>query len=166
MGQYPIEQSTTIGYLTSPLRRPSVLEKWNPYEIALFEGALALHGKQFHILHQHYVTTKSTKEIIEFYYIWKKTSHGRRWKTTFMEQHPSGGSGSGGEDSSGSSDSSGSGSDDSDSDHNEDVGEKKTRNRRRKNMESGGSTNGGLRDNKGSRSSSIVGMESVGEGSK
>ena len=32
-------------------------------------GALALHGKNFHML-QRFVKTKSTKEIIEFYYVW------------------------------------------------------------------------------------------------
>jgi len=32
------------------------------------------------------VKTKSTKEIVEFYYVWKKTSHGRRWKGSFVEE--------------------------------------------------------------------------------
>jgi len=96
MGRYPIEQTTALGYLSSPLRRPSVIEKWNPYEIALFEGALAYHGKLFNLISKHYVTTKSTKEIIEFYYIWKKTSHGRRWKIALLEQGGGIGGGGGG----------------------------------------------------------------------
>jgi hypothetical protein len=84
-GQYPIEQMTALGYLTSPLRRPTVIEKWSPYEIATFEASMALHGKHFHIISK-FVKTKSTKEIIEFYYIWKKTSHYRRWKNGFEDE--------------------------------------------------------------------------------
>jgi len=85
LGQYPIEQVTTLGYLTSPLRRPTVIEKWSPYEITTFEAALALHGKHFHQV-QKWIKTKNTKEVIEFYYIWKKTSHYRRWKSSFCEE--------------------------------------------------------------------------------
>ncbi|KAL7431821.1 hypothetical protein ACHAXM_002826, partial [Skeletonema potamos] len=85
LGQYPIEQITALGYLTSPLRRPTVIEKWAPIEIATFESALALHGKHFHMV-QKWVKTKNTKEIIEFYYIWKKSSHYRRWKSSFCEE--------------------------------------------------------------------------------
>jgi len=81
-GQYPIEQVTALGYLTSSLRRPTVIEKWSPYEIVTFEAAMALHGKIFHQV-QKWVKTKSTKEIVEFYYIWKKTSHYRRWKSQY-----------------------------------------------------------------------------------
>ncbi|KAL7534019.1 hypothetical protein ACHAXR_005585 [Thalassiosira sp. AJA248-18] len=84
-GHYPIEQVTALGYLTSPLRRPTVIEKWSPYEISTFEAALSLYGKVFHHV-QKWVKTKNTKEIIEFYYIWKKTSHGRRWKGSFVEE--------------------------------------------------------------------------------
>ena len=85
LGQFPIEQMTALGYLTSPIRRPTVIEKWAPYEIATFEAALALHGKHFHQV-QKWVKTKSTKDIIEFYYIWKKTSHYRRWKNSYCEE--------------------------------------------------------------------------------
>jgi len=85
IGQYPIEQVTALGYLTSELRRPTVIEKWNPYEISIFEAALALHGKVFHTISK-IVKTKNTKEVIEFYYVWKKTSHGKRWKNSFVPE--------------------------------------------------------------------------------
>jgi len=85
IGQYPIEQVTALGYLTSELRRPTVIEKWNPYEISTFEAALALHGKVFHTISK-FVKTKNTKEVIEFYYVWKKTSHGKRWKNSFVPE--------------------------------------------------------------------------------
>lgn len=55
--------------MLSPVRRPLVFETWSPREIATFEGALALHGKSFHMVQQ-FVKTKSTKEVIEFYYVW------------------------------------------------------------------------------------------------
>ena len=45
-------------------------------------GALALHGKCFHTV-QRFVKTKSTKEIIEFYYVWKMSSHYTEWKQNF-----------------------------------------------------------------------------------
>jgi len=82
-GQYPIEAITALGMLTSPLRRPTVIEKWTPYEIAVFEASLALCGKQFHDV-QKIVKTKNTKEIIEFYYVWKKTSHYKVWKRQYI----------------------------------------------------------------------------------
>jgi len=81
-GQFPIEQVTALGILTSPLRRPTVVEKWSPYEIATFEASLALFGKQFHQV-QKFVRTKSTKEVIEFFYVWKKTGHYKVWKKQF-----------------------------------------------------------------------------------
>jgi len=85
IGQYPIEQVTVLGYLTSELRRPTVIEKWNPYEISIFEAALAIHGKVFHTISK-IVKTKNTKEVIEFYYVWKKTSHGKRWKNSYVPE--------------------------------------------------------------------------------
>lgn len=78
-GRFPLERITALGYLMSPLRRQSVVEKWSPLEVALFEAALTLYGKEFHTV-QKYVKTKTTKEIIEFYYDWKKTSHYKEWK--------------------------------------------------------------------------------------
>jgi len=82
-GKYPIESITAYGVLTSPLRRPSVVETWSPYEIATFEAALAILGKQFHAV-QKLIRTKSTKEIVEFYYIWKKTHHYKMWKKQYI----------------------------------------------------------------------------------
>ena len=77
--QYPLEHPTTLGLLTHPIRRPTVVEKWSPHEIAMFEAALCIHGKQFHIV-QRIVQSKNTKDIVEFYYVWKKTSHYKMWK--------------------------------------------------------------------------------------
>ena len=81
--QYPLETISALGYLKSPLRRPSVVEKWSPYEIAVFEGSMALFGKDFLKIHKQ-IGSKSTKEVIDFYYIWKKTSHYAVWKKTYL----------------------------------------------------------------------------------
>ena len=85
--EYRVERPTLLGAMISPARRPLVFEAWSPCEIATFEGALALHGKNFHML-QRFVRTKSTKEIIEFYYVWKMTTHGREWKKKFVPDIP------------------------------------------------------------------------------
>jgi hypothetical protein len=65
------------------------VRRWSPYEIACFEGSITLLGKNFHQI-QKIVRTKSIKEIIEFYYIWKMTSHYQQWKKNFepLEPHP------------------------------------------------------------------------------
>lgn len=36
------------------------------------------------------IKTKSTKDVIEFYYVWKMTSHYQQWKRGFepLEPHP------------------------------------------------------------------------------
>mmetsp|Transcript_16819 Transcript_16819/g.26235 ORF Transcript_16819/g.26235 Transcript_16819/m.26235 type:complete len:373 (-) Transcript_16819:237-1355(-) len=81
-GKYPVERPCMLGLLQSPLRHPTVIERWSPYEIASFEAAMTLYGKEFHAV-QKVVKTKTTKEIVEFYYIWKKTSHYKRWKEQF-----------------------------------------------------------------------------------
>jgi len=82
-GRYPMERIALLGLLQSPLRRRSVVETWNPLEIATFEAALAVYGKVFHQI-QKFIRTKSTKEIIEFYYVWKKTQHYKVWKQNYL----------------------------------------------------------------------------------
>ena len=79
----PIERITTLGYLISPIRKITVIEKWSPIEIAVFEGSITLYGKNFNQI-QKYVKTKTVEEIIEFYYDWKKTSHYKQWKKTYV----------------------------------------------------------------------------------
>jgi hypothetical protein len=80
---YPIEGISVLGYLKSPLRRPTVMERWSPYEIALFEAALLHHGKEFQTVGKE-IGSKSTKEVIDFYYVWKKTGHYKKWKDQFV----------------------------------------------------------------------------------
>lgn len=80
---YPLEGISALGFLKSPLRRPTVVERWSPYEVALFEAALLHHGKEFHLVAKE-VGSKTTKEVIEFYYMWKKTAHHKKWKETYI----------------------------------------------------------------------------------
>ena len=47
-GRYPLHRMNCLGFLKSPLRKVTVLEKWSPYEIAAFESSIFLFGKQFH----------------------------------------------------------------------------------------------------------------------
>ena len=81
--QYPLELVSSLGYLKSPLRRPTVIEKWSPYEIALFEAGISHFGKDFFQIHK-VIQSKSTKEVVDFYYVWKKTSHYKNWKQKYV----------------------------------------------------------------------------------
>lgn len=80
---YPLELISSLGFLKSPLRRPTVIEKWSPYEISLFEAGIGHYGKDFFQIHK-LIQTKSTKEVIDFYYLWKKTSHYKVWKKQYV----------------------------------------------------------------------------------
>lgn len=81
--EYPLDGISVLAYLKSPLRRPTVVEKWSPYEVAVFEGALLHHGKEFHLVSRA-IGSKSTKEVVDFYYVWKKTDHYKKWKDLFV----------------------------------------------------------------------------------
>jgi hypothetical protein len=83
-GRFCLSRINTLGYLTSALRRPTVLEKWSPYEVAVFESCLTLFGKDFWQTSK-ILKTKTTMEVIEFYYSWKKTDHYKQWKRTYVE---------------------------------------------------------------------------------
>ena len=79
-----LERITTLGYLTSPLRQRTVWEDWSPREVALFEAALMQYGKDFsRIAHKH-LMNKETKDVVAFYYIWKKTQHYKEWKRQYQ----------------------------------------------------------------------------------
>ncbi len=53
-------------------------EAWTLKEIALFEAGMCNFGKDFHNV-QKVVRTKTTNEIVDFYYQWKKSAHGNQW---------------------------------------------------------------------------------------
>ena len=77
---YPLPEA---GFLTSNLRPSNAMERWAPLEIAQFEAALRLWGKKFSRISD-LIPSKTTREVIEFYYTWKKTSHYKEWKDSFQ----------------------------------------------------------------------------------
>ena len=70
---------TPIELLTSPLRHRNVLDLWGPKEVALFEAGICKYGKDFSML-QRLIGTKTTKEVVDFYYLWKQTNRYASWK--------------------------------------------------------------------------------------
>lgn len=87
LASYPLEHMSALSFLKSAVRRPTIIERWSPYEIAVFEAALAEYGKDFLRVRNEIGGTKTTPEVIEFYYIWKKTSHYCRWKQEYVPEY-------------------------------------------------------------------------------
>ncbi|KAK8823772.1 hypothetical protein WA538_001064, partial [Blastocystis sp. DL] len=56
-----------------------MLNKWNPHEVAVFEAAISVFGKQFHKISD-LIPTKTTQEVVAFYSLWHFTSHYCLWK--------------------------------------------------------------------------------------
>ncbi|XP_058816118.1 mesoderm induction early response protein 1 [Topomyia yanbarensis] len=46
---------------------------WSEEECRNFENGLRIHGKDFHMIQQSKVRTRSVGELVQFYYLWKKT---------------------------------------------------------------------------------------------
>jgi len=70
----------TLDLLQSPLRKPSVLDSWCPRDIALFEAGICAAGKDFHQI-QKWIPGKTTAQVVDFYYTWKKSAHYHMWKS-------------------------------------------------------------------------------------
>lgn len=67
---------------SSPQCAFPLADRWSPYEIALFESGICLTGKLFPQLAK-IVGSKSCKEVIEFYYLWKKSKNYQQWKVSY-----------------------------------------------------------------------------------
>jgi hypothetical protein len=61
------------------LRVPHVFENWSPREIAIFETWICKFGKNFNLFSK-FIKTKNTREVVEFYFWWKNTSHYKIWQ--------------------------------------------------------------------------------------
>lgn len=46
---------------------------WSEEECRNFESGLRVYGKDFHAIQQSKVRTRSVSELVQFYYLWKKT---------------------------------------------------------------------------------------------
>ncbi|KAL0269283.1 UNVERIFIED_CONTAM: hypothetical protein PYX00_007075 [Menopon gallinae] len=46
---------------------------WSEEECGNFETGMRLYGKDFHSIHKNKVRTRSVGELVQFYYLWKKT---------------------------------------------------------------------------------------------
>lgn len=79
-----LERVTALGYLTSPLRRTAIWEDWSPREVALFEAGLMQYGKDFSRIANKHLAHKQTKDVVAFYYVWKKTQHYQEWKRQYQ----------------------------------------------------------------------------------
>eukprot|EP01066_Platyproteum_vivax_P008744 Platyproteum_vivax@DN3744_c0_g1_i1.p1 len=60
-------------------RFEEVFDLWGPWEIAVFEAAICKYGKTFHKISK-LLPNKTTKDCVNFYYIWKKTNRYIAWK--------------------------------------------------------------------------------------
>jgi hypothetical protein len=70
--------ATTAAATATNLWAP-IYESWTLHDIALFEAGFALYGKDF-VSIQQIVGSKTNQEIVDFFYLWKMTSHYRVWK--------------------------------------------------------------------------------------
>ncbi|XP_047507493.1 mesoderm induction early response protein 1-like [Pieris napi] len=52
---------------------PAHANVWSEEECRNFESGIKIHGKDFHSIRQQKVKTRSVGELVQFYYIWKKT---------------------------------------------------------------------------------------------
>ncbi|CAK1600687.1 unnamed protein product [Parnassius mnemosyne] len=52
---------------------PAHASVWSEEECRNFENGIKAHGKDFHQIRQQKVRTRSVGELVQFYYIWKKT---------------------------------------------------------------------------------------------
>jgi len=57
----------------SPRLSTDQMEEWTTAEAALFEDAMDNHGKGFNDIRTHYLPWKTSKNLVEYYYMWKTT---------------------------------------------------------------------------------------------
>lgn len=58
---------------TGFLNGDAEMTPWSEEECRSFEAGLRLHGKDFVAIRANKVSTRSIKELVNFYYLWKKT---------------------------------------------------------------------------------------------
>jgi hypothetical protein len=69
---YNVEEGLRRRKMNSVL--PSeTMSLWSEEECKNFENGLRIYGKDFHLIQQNKVRTRSVGELVQFYYLWKKT---------------------------------------------------------------------------------------------
>ncbi|GIY52694.1 mesoderm induction early response protein 1 [Caerostris extrusa] len=56
-----------------PIPAADTMTLWSEEECRSFENGLRIYGKDFHLIQMNKVRTRSVSELVQFYYIWKKT---------------------------------------------------------------------------------------------
>ncbi|XP_054162020.1 mesoderm induction early response protein 1-like isoform X2 [Oppia nitens] len=59
------------------------MSSWSEEECKAFEVGLRSYGKDFHLVQQNKVRTRSVGELVQFYYLWKKTERHDLFATKF-----------------------------------------------------------------------------------
>lgn len=83
-GAWAVLRRTTLGRLTAPTREALVFDDWSPLQIAKFEAAICLEGKNFPLI-ANVIGTKTTMQVIEFYYAWKQSKNYAVWKISYKQ---------------------------------------------------------------------------------
>ena len=69
---WAVVRRTTLGRLCAPARDGAVFDAWAPLEVARFEAAICLFGKDFGAIARA-IGSKSAAQVIEFFYAWKQS---------------------------------------------------------------------------------------------
>ncbi|XP_015926300.1 mesoderm induction early response protein 1 isoform X3 [Parasteatoda tepidariorum] len=56
-----------------PCPVPDTMSLWSEDECRSFEAGIKLYGKDFHLIQLNKVRTRAVSELVQFYYLWKKT---------------------------------------------------------------------------------------------
>lgn len=64
---------TAVAAATASNQTPIENTLWSEEECRNFESGLRVYGKDFHAIQQSKVRTRSVSELVQFYYLWKKT---------------------------------------------------------------------------------------------
>lgn len=62
-----------------------VMSLWSDEEVRGFETGLKVYGKVFHTIKEHKVGTRSVGELVQFYYLWKKSDKQQEFVNSFKE---------------------------------------------------------------------------------
>lgn len=68
-----VEEALRRRRINSASSSNTEMSQWSEEECRNFENGLRIYGKDFHTIQQSKVRTRSVGELVQFYYLWKKT---------------------------------------------------------------------------------------------